>query len=111
MSHSYEELKHKTVAELRDIAKDLQHEAVQGFTQMNKEHLIPAICKALGIVAHEHHAARLAEKSRIKATMAALKAEREKAMSSGDGLRLRAIRRQYHALNHKLRASAKRPSA
>ena len=108
MAHTYEELKKKTVAELRDIAKDLDHEAVKGATQMNKEHLLPALCKALGIDAHEHHAAHLAEKGKIKATMAALRAERAKALSSGDHDRLRAIRRQYHGLNHQLRSSAKR---
>lgn len=111
MAHTYEELKKKTVAELRDIAKDLHHEAVQGFSQMNKEHLLPALCKALGIDAHEHHAAALAEKARVKATMRALRAEREKALSSGDNDRLRSIRRQYHALNHALRTSAKRAVA
>jgi hypothetical protein len=46
---TYEDLKKKTVAELRDVAKGLTHDAVQGYTQMNKEHLLPAICKALGI--------------------------------------------------------------
>ena len=111
MAHTYEELKKKTVAELRDIAKDLDHEAVKGATQMNKEHLLPALCKALGIDAHEHHTAHLAEKGKIKAAMAALKAERAKALSSGDNDRLRAIRRQYHGLNHKLRTSAKRITA
>ena len=49
MAHTYEELKKKTIAELRDIAKDIQHEAVQGYTQLNKDHLLPALCKALGI--------------------------------------------------------------
>ena len=57
MPHTYEELKKKTIAELREIAKDLQHEAVQGYTQLNKEHLLPALCKALGIDSHAHHAA------------------------------------------------------
>ena len=109
MAHTYEELKKKTVAELRDIAKDIQHDAVQGFSQMNKEHLLPAICKALGIEAFEHHAAASAEKGRIKARMHALKAERSKLSSgSGDSEKLRAIRREYHALNHSLRSSAKR---
>ena len=55
MSHTYEELKHKTVAELRDIAKGIEHEAVKGASQMNKDHLLPALCKALGIETHEHH--------------------------------------------------------
>ena len=109
MAHTYEELKKKTVAELRDIAKDIQHEAVQGFTQMNKEHLLPAICKALGIEAFEHHAAASAEKAKIKARMRELKATRDKAMgSAADPMKLRAIRREYHALNHSLRSSAKR---
>ena len=108
MPHTYEELKKKTVAELRDIAKDIQHDAVQGFSQMNKEHLLPAICKALGLEAFEHHAAATAEKGRIKARMRALKAERSKMSGSGDTEKLRALRREYHVLNHSLRASAKR---
>ncbi len=53
--HTYEELKKKTVAELREIAKDLKHEAIKGYSQLNKEHLLPALCQALGIDAHEHH--------------------------------------------------------
>jgi hypothetical protein len=108
MAHTYEELKKKTVAELRDIAKDIQHDAVQGASQMNKDHLLPAICKALGIEAFEHHAAASAEKGKLKARMRALKAERSKLAGSGDSAQLHAIRREYHALNHSLRTSAKR---
>ncbi len=111
MPHTYEELKKKTVAELREIAKDIQHDAVQGFTQMNKDHLLPAICTALGIDAHEHHAAALAQKAGVKAKMRALKAERDKALGHGDPDRLHQIRREYHALNHELRASARRATA
>ena len=55
MAYTHNELKHKTLAELRDIAKDIQHDAVQGYTQLNKDHLVVAICKALGIEMHEHH--------------------------------------------------------
>ncbi len=33
--HTYEELKKKTVAELREIAKDLKHEAIKGYSQLN----------------------------------------------------------------------------
>ena len=103
-----QELKKKTIAELRDLAKDMQHEAVQGYTQMNKEHLLPALCKALGLDAHEHHAAAAAEKGAIKARMRELKDGCEKARSDGDHERLRDLRRQYHHLNHMLRSSAKR---
>ena len=111
MAHTYEELKKKTVAELREIAKDVQHDAVQGFTQLNKEHLLPALCKALGIDAHEHHAAALAQKATVKAQMRALKAAREKMLGRDDPDQLRQLRRQYHALNHALRTSAKRTVA
>src|SRR5262245_65808392 len=108
MAHTYEELKRKTIAELRAIAKDSHHDAIQGYTQMNKEHLLPALCKALGIDAHEHHAAHLGEKAGIRATMRQLKAARDEAIAAHDHDRLHDIRRQYHHLNHALRASAKK---
>jgi hypothetical protein len=57
MTMTFEDLKKKTVAELRDMAKSLTHDAVQGYTQMNKEHLLPALCNALGIE-HAHHRVR-----------------------------------------------------
>ncbi|HEY9432235.1 MAG TPA: hypothetical protein VI260_12305 [Blastocatellia bacterium] len=31
----YEELKHKTVAQLREIAAGIEHDAVKGHTQLN----------------------------------------------------------------------------
>lgn len=70
MPDTYEELKGKTIAELREIAKEQTDEAVQGYTQMNKDHLLPALCKAL-----------------------------------------KAIRREYHRLNHRLRVNARLPDA
>lgn len=108
MAHTYEELKHKTIAELRELAKDLQHEAVQGYTQMNKDHLLPALCKALGIEAHEHHAAMGAQKAATKAKMREIRSACEKAIADGDHDTLRSLRRQYHKLNHGLRTDAKR---
>jgi hypothetical protein len=105
MAYTYDELKHKTVAELRDIAAGLQHEAVQGYTQMNKEHLLPAVCKALGIDTHEHHAAAVAEKSKVKARMHAIRAALSN--SGGDREKLHALRREYHHLNHRLRVDAR----
>lgn len=108
MAHTYEELKKKTVAELRDLAQGLAHEAVQGYTQMNKDHLLPALCRALGIDPHEHHAAVVAEKAAIKARMREIKAACEEARSAGNYERLHRLRRQYHAFNHGLRKSARR---
>src|SRR5262249_58182229 len=56
MAYTYHELKGKTIQELREIAKSVEnHDAVQGYSQLNKDHLLPALCKALGIESHEHH--------------------------------------------------------
>ena len=107
-THTYEELKHKTVAELREMAKGLEHDAVQGYTQMNKDHLLPALCKALGIEAHEHHAAASAQKAKLRGEMRSIREQRAKAMTSGDHDLLHRLRRRYHKLNHSLRTSAKR---
>ena len=108
MAHTYEELKHKTIAELRELAQGLQHQAVQGYTQMNKDHLLPALCKALGIESHEHLAAVGEQKLATKAKMREIKAACEKAKADGDTDLVHRLRRQYHQLNHSLRSSAKR---
>ena len=105
MAVTYEELQKKTVAELREIAKGIDHEAVQGHTQMNKEHLIPAICKALGIDTHvHHHVAEGFDKMQIKARIRSLKAERDRAIEAHDHTRLHMLRRELHTLNHRIRA-------
>jgi hypothetical protein len=110
MAYTYEELKKKTIADLREIAKGIEHDAVQGYTQMNKDHLLPALCKALGIDSHAHHAAEISQKDSMKAKMRELKQERAKAIDVGDHERLHQIRREYHWLNHSLRSSAKHAS-
>ncbi len=110
MAHTYETLKKKTLAELRDIAKDVPHQAVQGFTQMNKEHLLPALCTALGIDAREHHAAHGELKFATRDRMRDLRDQRQKALQTGDHDTLHNIRREYHHLNHRLRVDARRPT-
>ena len=105
MAHTYEELKKKTVEDLREIAKGLGEDAVKGYTQMNKEHLLPTLCKALGIDVHKHHDVVGIDKSKLKARMHQLKAEKEKAIEADDAAKLKAIRREYHHLNRKIRAA------
>ncbi len=104
MAYTYHELKEKTVADLRDIAKDLKHEALQGFSQMNKEHLLPALCKALGVDVHEHHQVWGIDKSAIKATMRELKKQRDEALEAHDRERLKSVRHHIHRLNRQIRA-------
>jgi hypothetical protein len=105
MAHTYEELKKKTIDELREIAKGIDNEAVKGYTQMNKEHLLPAICKALGIDTHAHHASSGVDKSGLKTKLRQLKVERDKALEAHDHTQLKSVRRQMHRLNRKLRAA------
>jgi hypothetical protein len=100
MAHTYEELKGKTVAELREIAKD----TVEGSSQMNKDHLLPVLCQALGIETHGRHEVQGIDKGGVKAQMRALKSERDRALDTHDRLKLKAIRRQMHHLNHQIRA-------
>jgi hypothetical protein len=105
--HTYEELHKKTVAELRELAKGLDHEAVKGYTQMNKDRLLPAVCEALGvdIKKHPHHEAKGIDKKKIKDQLKVLKAERQKAIEAGDHAQLKALRRKYHRLNRRIRAA------
>ena len=100
---TYHELKLKTLAELRDIAKGIEHDAVHGYSQMNKDHLLPAICKALGIDTFEHHEAHGIDKPAIKAKMRALKAKRQAALDAHDHDLLKNIRRQIHRMNRDIR--------
>lgn len=101
MPYSYEQLKHKTLAELRDIAKDIQHDAVQGYTQLNKEHLIAALAKVLGIK-HEHHDVVGIDKSSIKARIRELKTQRAAALEAHDHTQLKVVRRTIHRLKRRI---------
>jgi hypothetical protein len=103
MAHTYDELSRMTVAQLRDVAKDIEHEAVQGATQMNKEHLLPALCKALGIEAHAHHHTEGIDKPAIKAKIRQLKSQRGDAIKAGDHDRLHRLRRRVHRLKRRIR--------
>ncbi|MGH9158525.1 MAG: hypothetical protein ACRD2X_00855 [Vicinamibacteraceae bacterium] len=105
MSYTYEELHEKTIAELRDIAKDVDHEAVQGYTQMNKEHLLPALCKALGVERHAHHVVVGVDKSSIKQAIRSLKTERAQALANDDHAQLKLVRRRIHRLKRRLHAA------
>jgi hypothetical protein len=108
MAQTYPELKKKTVAELREIAKGLDSEAVKGYSQLNKEHLLLAVCKALNIDTRIHHVASGIDKVAIKGQIKTLKKERDEALSSEkkDYEKLKSIRRKIHELKRTLRKAA-----
>ena len=107
MSHTYEDLHKMTIDALREIAKGLDHESVKGYTQMNKEHLLPALCKALGIEGHAHHEVVGINKGAIKAKIRQLKEERSKALEGHDRAQLKVVLRTIHHLKRQIRAATR----
>lgn len=98
MSYTYEELKHKTVVQLREIAAGIEHEAVKGASQLNKDHLLTALCTALGIDKHVHHEVKGLNKSELKVKIRDLKKQRDDALIAHDHKQLKTVRREIHHL-------------
>jgi imidazoleglycerol phosphate dehydratase HisB len=103
MAYTFDQLKGLTVVELRKVASGVQHEAVQGYTQLNKEHLLVALSKALEIPMHAHHDVIGIDKQAIKAEMKALKQARAAAIETHDSAALKAARRKRHRLNRRIK--------
>ena len=103
MAYTYEELSKKTVAELREIAAGVEHEAVKGHTQMHKEQVLLALCTALGIDARAHHQVVGLDKSKVKAQIRALKKKRGAALEAHQADELKRVRRNIKRLKHRMR--------
>lgn len=102
MAHTYPELKHKTLAELKEIAAEISP-AVEGYTQMNKEHLLEAICKALKIDMHVHLEVKGIDKSAVKSKIRDWKKKRDEALAGGDHAALKVARNHIRSYKHQLR--------
>ncbi|MBA7568232.1 hypothetical protein ES708_09953 [subsurface metagenome] len=100
MAYTYDELKKKKVTELRAIAAET--EAVTGYSQMNKEHLLKELCTSLKIEMHEHHEVIAENKGEIKSRIKELKIQRDKALSAHNHGDLKKVRRQIHRLKRTL---------
>jgi low affinity Fe/Cu permease len=96
MAYTHAELKKKTVAELREIAATINDEAVQGHSQMNKEHLLVALCKALKIDMREHHEVVGLNKSQVKANIQRMKEKLAAAITAKDKKQISYCHRQIH---------------
>ncbi len=103
MSYTFEELKKKRVNELREIAAGMEEESVKGYTQMNKEHLLAAICVALGLDMHAHHEVVGIDKATIKAQIRLFKKERDEAIASKKPDEVIKVRRKIRKLKKELR--------
>lgn len=98
MAYTHHELKSKTVAQLREIAKATEHDSLTGYSVMHKDQLVTALCKALGIEMHEHHEVVGLNKAAIKAQIKELKSKRDQAIAIHDHAELKAVRRRMHYL-------------
>lgn len=103
MEYTYDELHKKTVAQLREIAKGLDHDAVRGYTTMHKHELLPALCDIFQIDTHEHHDVIGVDRTRIKGQIRTLKAQRDAALEAGNMEELREARHKIKRLKRKIR--------
>jgi len=98
MAYTHHELKSKTVAQLREIAKGIDHDSLKGYSVMHKDHLIPALCQVLGIDMHEHHEVVGLNKAAIKSQIKELKGKRDVALAAHDHAQIKSVRRKIHHL-------------
>lgn len=103
MTHTYEELKGMKIGDLREIAKDIEHEAVQGYTQLTKAKLLHALCTALGMEEHEHHEVVGIDKAKIKKRIHALKTKRDEILASSNRDNLKYVLRDIRQSKRKIR--------
>jgi len=102
MDYTYDKLKKMTVTELRDIAKDLDDESVKGYTQLNKEHLLGVLCKALGCEVRKKHEVVGINKREVKVKIREMKKERDEALAKGDKKTHKFLIRRIHKLKRKI---------
>ena len=103
VEHTYDSLKGKTVAQMREIAEGLgDHDALHGYTTMHKEELLVALCTALGVEAHEHHEVVGIDKAAVKAKIRDLKQQRTALIEAGDAKQLKIVRRRIRSLKRKI---------
>jgi hypothetical protein len=103
MAYSFEQLHKMRVADLRQIAKDLEFEELKGHTTMHKEPLVLALCHALGIEDHVHHKVVGVDKTKIKQQIREFKKERDAALEAKDSKKLKLARAKISRLKKKLR--------
>jgi len=103
MAHTFPELKSKPLAELREIAAGIEHEAVKGYTQLNKDHLLAAICKALNIDMHVHHEVKGDDKTAIKIKIGEWQKQRDEALAAKHRGNLKVALNHIHHFKHQLR--------
>ena len=102
MEPTYDELKKLTVAKLRELASAMEHEALKGYTQLKKEHLIEALCVAQGIETRKKRQVVGLDKATLKTRIRQLKVRRDSALEKRDHDELKSVRRKIHRLKRQV---------
>lgn len=103
--HTFHDLNRLTVAQLREIAAEIDHPAVSGYTQKRKSEVLTGICTALGLEMHEHHDAKGINKTTVKTQIKEWRVKRDTALESGDHAQLKMARTKMRRLRRKIRKS------
>ena len=102
MERTYDELKKLTVVKLRELASEMEHEALKGYTQLNKERLIEALCEAHGIETRKKRLVVGLDKAALKTRIRQLKVRRDTALEKRDHDELKSVRRKIHRLKRQI---------
>jgi hypothetical protein len=100
----WHELEKMKIIELRELAHEKT--TLEGVSGLNKEHLVDALAKALGIP-KPHKVVMGLEKTNLKKQIRALKAKVALASGTDKAGERSALRRQVHGLRRKLHRQAK----
>ena len=106
MPENFESLARKSVADLRAVAKGIEHEALAGHAQLAKEDLVRALCRAQDIAIPEHRKESAVDRRAVKAQIQAWKEKRTQAVEARDATQLARARRRIQRLKRKLRAAS-----
>ena len=103
MAYTLKELRDKKDADLREIAKATEHEALKGYAQLSKGHLLRALCTALEIETHGHFDGVSVDKGATKKQIRELKTARDAALAAHEHDKLKRVRREIRGLKRTLR--------
>ncbi len=96
----FHELEHKTVNELREMAKE--YEDVKGVVGLKKDQLLDILCEKLGIDRHAHVPEGIGRR-RLKARIRELRKKRDEALAARDRAALASVRREIKSRKRTLR--------
>lgn len=106
MAENYEALAKKSVADLRAMAKEIEHDALAGFNQLDKGDLLRALCTAKDLEIPAHRREPGVDRKAVKGRIQELKVKRQAALDAHDHEQLARTRRRINRLKRKLRAAS-----